>query len=187
MILSDVSIRDEIRSGRIVIDPLGDGAIQPASVDIRLGEMVCSFEWDNKSPIDVVNGNVGGGRHSKIPSRGYSLEPNAFLLAHTKEVIKLPSHLAARVEGKSSLGRVGLLIHSTAGYVDPGWRGQLTLELHNVNSRPILLHADMWIGQISFMRLTTPSELLYGSSHLKSKYQDSYGVVESLYGGRVDN
>lgn len=171
-VLSDRTIREELASGRIVIDPLTEGCVQPASVDLHLGRSFLVFRNNHVPYIDVRAMNetlteqvtVG----DDVP---FMLHPGEFVLGSTLEHVEVPADLVARLEGKSSLGRVGLLIHSTAGYVDPGWKGRLTLELSNVSNLPITLYYRMKIGQISFLRLSTPAEHLYGSAELGSKYQ----------------
>ena len=179
MVLSDRTIREELDSRRIVIDPLGDGCIQPASVDLRLDMDLLEWEPDY-SFIDVRGDLDGLTREAHIPDPApYILEPGQFILASTMESVELPDDIVARLEGKSSLGRLGLLIHSTAGYVDPGWKGQLTLEISNVANARIALYYGMRISQISFLRLTTPAERPYGSSSLGSKYQGQMGPTAS--------
>ena len=177
MVLSDRTIKDELAKGRIVIDPLGEGAVQPASVDLRLDRQVVRFpEASEYSYLDVRDDNTAFGYKEELSEiRPYILESGAFILASTLEYVELPSDIVARLEGKSSLGRLGLLIHSTAGYVDPGWKGQLTLEISNVASARIALRYGMKISQISFLRLSTPAENPYGSEALKSKYQGQSG------------
>lgn len=170
--LSDRTIREELAAGRIVIEPLADGAVQPASVDLRLGRAILVFRNNRVPYIDVRSMNERLTEEVVIGDDDpFMLHPGEFVLGSTLEHVEVPSDLVARLEGKSSLGRVGLLIHSTAGYVDPGWKGRLTLELSNVSSLPITLYHRMKIGQISFLRLTTPAERLYGSAELGSKYQ----------------
>ena len=172
MVLSDRTIREEIAAGRIVVDPLGDGAIQPASVDVHLDRSFLVFRNSRKPYIDVRESTED--LTEKVEIRAdvpFILHPGEFVLASTFEHIELPDDLVARVEGKSSLGRLGLLIHSTAGYVDPGFKGHLTLELSNVANLPITLYFGMKIGQLSYLRLTTAAEYPYGSPELGSKYQ----------------
>ncbi len=172
MVLSDRSIREELAEGRIVISPLGDGCIQPASVDLHLDRNLLVFQNNRVPYIDV---RATSERLTEVVTVGdddpFMLHPGEFVLGSTLEHIEVPANLVARLEGKSSLGRIGLLIHSTAGYVDPGWKGHLTLELSNVSKLPITLYHRMRIGQISFLRLTTPADVLYGSAELGSKYQ----------------
>ncbi|MBD85305.1 MAG: dCTP deaminase [Chloroflexi bacterium] len=172
MVLSDRTIREELAKGRIVINPLEEGCIQPASVDLHLDRNLLVFR-NNKIPyIDV---RASSERLTDMVTMAdddpFMLHPGEFVLGSTLEHVEVPSDLVARLEGKSSLGRIGLLIHSTAGYVDPGWKGHLTLELSNVSNFPITLYHRMKIGQISFLKLTTPADVLYGSAELGSKYQ----------------
>ena len=172
MVLSDRTIREEMASGQIVIRPLGDGCVQPASVDLHLDRNILVFRNNRVPYIDVRQTND---RLTDMVTMGdddpFMLHPGEFVLGSTLEHVEVPANLVARLEGKSSLGRIGLLIHSTAGYVDPGWKGHLTLELSNVSQLPITLYHRMKIGQISFLRLTTPADRLYGSAELGSKYQ----------------
>ena len=172
MVLSDRTIRTEIDKGRIIIDPLGEGCIQPASVDLHLDRQILVFQ-NNRVPYVDIRAHTD--RLTDMVVIGdddpFMLHPGEFVLGSTLEHVEVPDDLVARLEGKSSLGRIGLLIHSTAGYVDPGWKGHLTLELSNVSKLPITLYHRMKIGQISFLRLTEPAERLYGSKELGSKYQ----------------
>lgn len=188
MILSDRSIRDALRSGRIVIEPLGDQAIQPSSVDLRLDRHFRMFDYVSDSPaytetpIDVKDPAGDYTQPVSIPEDGFLLlEPMKFVLGTTVEDVRLPDDLVGRLDGKSSLGRLGLLIHSTAGFVDAGWKGQLTLELYNVANRPIRLYAGMKIGQISFVEMSTPAERPYGHAAVGSKYQNQMGPTASRY------
>ncbi|MBU2009206.1 MAG: dCTP deaminase [Chloroflexi bacterium] len=183
MVLSDRTIREEIEKGRIVIDPFDPSCVQPASVDLHLGRKLLVFRtWkypyyiDLRQPLDGLTTGVAIPKHQP-----FSLQPGEFVLASTVESITLPNDIVARLEGKSSLGRIGLLIHSTAGYVDPGWQGHLTLEISSAARMPILLYAGMRISQISFLRLTTPADRPYGHPELKSKYQGQKGPTRTLY------
>ena len=172
MVLSDHTIKEELAKGRIVIEPLGEGCIQPASVDVHLDRRLLVFRNSRRPYIDVREDTSDLTDMIEIDDTvPFILHPGEFLLASTLEHIELPDDLVARLEGKSSLGRIGLLIHSTAGYVDPGWKGHLTLELSNVANIPVTLYHGMKIGQISYLRLTTPADNLYGSPILGSKYQ----------------
>lgn len=173
MVLSDRTIKEEIAKGRIVIDPFDPSCVQPASVDLHLDKKLLVFRtWRHPFQIDVKLTLDGLTELVEIQQgEPFSLQPGEFILVSTVESITLPDDIVARLEGKSSLGRIGLLIHSTAGYVDPGWKGHLTLEISNVNRMPILLYAGMKISQISFLRLTTAAERPYGHPGLKSKYQ----------------
>jgi dCTP deaminase len=172
MVLSDRTLRTEIGKGRIIIEPLGEGCIQPASVDLHLDRQILVFQ-NNRVPYVDIRAQTE--RLTDMVVIGdddpFMLHPGEFVLGSTLEHVEVPDDLVARLEGKSSLGRIGLLIHSTAGYVDPGWKGHLTLELSNVSKLPITLYHRMKIGQISFLRLTEPAERLYGSKELGSKYQ----------------
>ena len=180
MVLSDRSIREEIEKGHIVISPLGDGCIQPASVDVHLDRQLLVFRNNRVPYVDI---RASTERLTELVEMGnddpFMLHPGEFILGSTLEHVEVPPDLVARLEGKSSLGRIGLLIHSTAGYVDPGWKGRLTLELSNVSNLPITLYYRMKIGQISFLRLTTPAERLYGDKELGSKYQGQQGPTAS--------
>lgn len=173
MVLSDRSIREALDAGRIVIRPLDAADIQPASVDLHLSRRVRVFSNSRQPYIDVRESMERLTELVEIPeeSQPFILHPGEFVLGSTVEHIELPADLVARLEGKSSLGRIGLVIHSTAGFVDPGWKGNLTLELSNLARLPITLYYGMKIGQISFLRLTTPAERLYGAPELGSKYQ----------------
>ena len=180
MVLSDRTIREEIAKGRIIIRPLGEGCIQPASVDIHLDRQVLVFR-NNRVPYVDIRAST-----EKLTEKvmmgdddPFMLHPGEFILGSTLEHVEVPDDLVARLEGKSSLGRIGLMIHSTAGYVDPGWKGHLTLELSNVSNLPITLYYRMKIGQISFLQLTTPAERLYGSAELGSKHQGQRGPTPS--------
>ena len=180
MVLSDRSIREEIDAGRIIIDPLGENAIQPASVDVHLDRGFLVFRNSRLPFIDVRKGAAELTERVEITDDvPFILHPGEFVLGSTLENIGLPNDLVARVEGKSSLGRLGLLIHSTAGYVDPGFKGHLTLELSNVANLPITLYFGMKIGQLSYVRLTSEAEFPYGSPELGSKYQGQTDATAS--------
>lgn len=172
MVLSDRSIKEEIEKGRIVISPLDEADIQPASVDLHLDRKVLVFSNSRRPFIDVKESQEDLTEMAEIcGDHPFILHPGEFVLGSTLEHIEIPDDLVARLEGKSSLGRIGLVIHSTAGFVDPGWKGHLTLELSNLARLPITLYYSMKIGQISFLKLTTPADRLYGSKSLGSKYQ----------------
>ena len=182
MVLSDRTIRKEIESNRIVIDPLGDNCIQPASVDVHLDSHLLLFRGSRQAYIDIRKDQSNLTEMFEIKDdEPFMLHPNEFVLGSTVEFIGIPDDLVSRLEGKSSLGRVGLLIHSTAGYVDAGWDGQLTLELSNVANLPITLYPGMKIGQISFVKMTTAADRPYGSSDLGSKYRGQEGPKASRY------
>ena len=182
MVLSDRTIRREIEAGNIVIDPLGEDAIQPASVDLRLGHLFRVFRNSQIPFIDVKRDYPDLTELVTIDDDNpFILHPGEFALAVTYERVRLPNHIVGRLEGKSSLGRLGLLIHSTAGYVDPGWDGALTLELSNVANLPITLYHRMKVSQISFLELSEPAEHPYGSKAAGSKYQGQVGPTPSRY------
>ncbi|MDP6822012.1 MAG: dCTP deaminase [Dehalococcoidia bacterium] len=172
MVLSDRSIKEELAARRIVIDPLNERDIQPASIDLHLDKAILVFRNSTKPYIDVREDLSDLTERQEIPGEEpFILHPGEFVLGSTMEHIELPNDIVARLEGKSSLGRIGLVIHSTAGYIDPGWKGSLTLELTNVARLPITLYFGMRIGQISFQRMTTAVDRPYGSSELGSRYQ----------------
>lgn len=182
MILSDRSIREELAAGRIVIEPLDEACIQPSSVDLHVDRLFRVFRNHTMGHIDVKRDLEDLTELVTVADdEAFILHPGEFVLGSTAERVRLPDDLVARLEGKSSLGRLGLLIHSTAGFVDAGWDGQLTLELSNVANLPITLYPGMKIGQISFLRMTTPADQPYGSKGVGSKYQGQRGPVPSRY------
>jgi dCTP deaminase len=182
VILSDVSIRDAIAEGRIVIDPMMAGAIQPSSVDLRIDRYFRVFRNDTTPYIDPKLPQEDLTELVEVhEANAFILHPGEFVLASTLERVVLPDDLAARLDGKSSLGRLGLLTHATAGFVDAGWDGHLTLELSNVSNLPIALYPEMKIGQISFLQMTTAAEHPYGSTSTGSKYQGQHGPTPSRY------
>jgi dCTP deaminase len=182
VILSDRTIREELAAGRVVIDPLDEADIQPSSVDLRIDRYFRVFRNHTMRVIDVKEDQEELTELVEVPQGdALILHPGEFVLGSTLERVTLPDDLVARLEGKSSLGRLGLLIHSTAGFVDAGWDGHLTLELSNVANLPITLYPGMKIGQISFLRMTTPAEVPYGSSRIGSKYQGQRGPTPSRY------
>ncbi|MHB1342434.1 MAG: dCTP deaminase [Coriobacteriia bacterium] len=185
MVLSDRTIREEMALGRIIVDPCDPADIQPSSIDLHLG---ASFQVFRNSRYPYIDPSVEqqGLMDMVMASAGepFVLHPGEFALGATTEHITLATDIVGRLEGKSSLGRLGLLIHSTAGYIDPGWSGTLTLELSNVANLPIVLTPGMPIGQISFMRMTTPVDRPYGSPGLGSKYQGQVDPTPSKSYGR---
>jgi dCTP deaminase len=183
VILSDRSLREQIAAGRIVIDPLDESLIQPSSIDVRISNLFRVFRNHTAGVIDVKQDMASLTEHVEVAEDGtaFMLHPGEFVLGSTLERITVPDDLVGRVEGKSSLGRLGLLIHSTAGFVDAGFDGHITLELANVASLPITLYPGMKIGQVSFMRMTTPAERPYGSGGRGSKYQGQLGPTPSRY------
>jgi dCTP deaminase len=182
MVLSDRDIRAEIEAGRIVIDPYLPDAVQPSSVDLHLDRRFRVFRNSRYPYIDVRAEQPELTELVEVVGDDpFILHPGEFVLGSTLERVGLPPDLVARLEGKSSLGRLGLLIHSTAGYVDPGWDGNLTLELSNVANLPITLYDGMKIGQISFQRLSSPVEIAYGDERLGSRYRGQRDPTASLY------
>jgi dCTP deaminase len=182
VILSDRSLREAIAAGRLVVDPLDDDAIQPSSIDVRLDNRFRVFYTarhpyiDVKQPMDDLTELV-----EVKPDDAFILHPGEFVLGSTLEQVGIPPDLAARLEGKSSLGRLGLMTHSTAGFLDPGFVGHVTLELSNVANLPITLYPGMRIGQIAVFQLTTAAERPYGSRGVGSKYQGQRGPTPSRY------
>ena len=182
MILSDRDIRAAIAEGRIVISPFTPEAIQPSSVDLHLDRRFRVFRNNRYPYIDVREPQPDLTELVEIErDQPFILHPGEFVLGSTLERVALPDDLVARLEGKSSLGRLGLLIHSTAGYVDPGWDGNLTLELSNVANLPITLYYGMKIGQISFQRMSSPVEIAYGDERIGSRYRGQRDPTASLY------
>lgn len=183
MVLSDRTIKEEIAKGRIVIEPLALSCIQPASIDLHLDKKLLVFRRQRyPSYIDIRQNLSDLNELVEIDEdNAFFLNPAEFVLASTLELLTLPDDIVGRLEGKSSLGRIGLLIHSTAGYVDPGWQGHLTLELSNVAKLPIALYYKMEIGQISFLQLTSPVDRPYGSPGLGSRYQGQTEPTASRY------
>jgi dCTP deaminase len=180
VILSDRDIRSEIDRGRIEVDPFDPACVQPSSIDLHVDAQFRVFANSRYPYIDVKRDMPDLTELVEVPDdEPFILHPGEFVLGSTLERVKIPDDLVARLEGKSSLGRLGLLIHSTAGYVDPGWDGYLTLELSNVANLPITLYPAMKIGQISFFRLTSPAETPYGSAG--NKYQGQRGPTPSRF------
>ena len=179
MIYSDRSIRDAIDTGSIVIDPYEPAHVQPSSVDLRVGDGFRVFENHRYSEIDPRSPQEDLTQLIEVGDEAFMLHPGEFVLGSTLERVKLGDDVVARLEGKSSLGRLGLLIHSTAGFIDPGFEGHITLELSNVATLPIAIYPGMRIGQISFYQMTTAAELPYGSPELGSKYQGQSGPTAS--------
>ncbi len=188
VILSDRSLREQLESGRIVIDPLEDALIQPSSIDVRISNLFRVFRNHTRGVIDVKHDLQNLTELIEIPADDdgvgtdpFMLHPGEFVLGSTYERIGVPDDLVGRIEGKSSLGRLGLLIHSTAGFIDAGFDGHITLELANVASLPITLYPGMRIGQVSFMQMTGPADHPYGSVAQGSKYQGQRGPTPSRY------
>ncbi|MEV7776672.1 dCTP deaminase [Kitasatospora sp. NPDC088351] len=180
MLLSDKDIRAEIDKGRVMIDPFDPAMVQPSSIDVRLDRFFRVFENHRYPHIDPSEEQPDLTR--LVEPEGddaFILHPGEFVLASTYEVITLPEDVASRLEGKSSLGRLGLLTHSTAGFIDPGFSGHVTLELSNVATLPIKLYPGMKIGQLCLFRLSSPSEHPYGSERYGSRYQGQRGPTPS--------
>ena len=172
MILSDISIKKAIDEKRIIINPYSEKDVQPASVDVHLSDTILIFKNSVAPYIDLKDEIPDLTEEVKIKKDvPFILHPGEFALGSTLEKLTLSNDIVSRIEGKSSLGRLGLLIHSTAGFIYPGWDGNLTLELANVSRLPITLYYGMRIGQISFQEMTTEVENPYGSAKLKSRYK----------------
>ena len=180
MLLSDRDIRSELSSGRVGLDPLDLGMVQPSSVDVRLDRFFRLFDNHKYQHIDPAVDQPDLTRLVEVDAtEPFVLHPGEFVLGATYEAITLPDDIAARLEGKSSLGRLGLLTHSTAGFIDPGFSGHVTLELSNVATLPITLWPGMKIGQLCFFRLSSPAEHPYGSDKYGSRYQGQRGPTAS--------
>jgi dCTP deaminase len=182
VILSDRSIRAEVEAGRIVVEPFDPTMIQPSSIDVRLDDRFLVFRNHTRAVIDVKEDLTDLTELVRATDdQPFLLHPGEFVLGSTSERVRLPDDIVGRIEGKSSLGRLGLLIHTTAGFVDAGFEGYLTLELSNVATLPITLYPGMKIGQISFLRMDGPAEFPYGSGSLGSKYSGQVGPTPSQY------
>jgi dCTP deaminase len=180
VLLSDRDIRAEIAANRVGVEPFEEAMIQPSSVDVRLDKFFRVFENHKYSVIDPSTEQAELTR--EVISEGdepFILHPGEFVLASTYEVITLPDDIAGRLEGKSSLGRLGLLTHSTAGFIDPGFSGHITLELSNVANLPVKLFPGMKIGQLCLIKLSSPAEHPYGSEKYGSRYQGQRGPTAS--------
>jgi dCTP deaminase len=180
VLLSDGDIRSEIESGRVKIDPYDPGMVQPCSVDVRLDRYFRVFENHKYPHIDPAVEQPDLTRLVESePDEAFVLHPGEFVLASTYEEFLLPDDIAGRLEGKSSLGRLGLLTHATAGWIDPGFSGHVTLELSNVATLPIKLWPGMKIGQLCLFRTSSPVEHPYGSQEYGSRYQGQRGPTPS--------
>jgi len=180
MLLSDRDIRAEITAGRVAVEPFAESMVQPSSVDVRLDRFFRVFENHKYSVIDPSIEQSELTREVVVePNEHFILHPGEFVLASTYEVITLPDDIAGRLEGKSSLGRLGLLTHSTAGFIDPGFSGHITLELSNVANLPVKLFPGMKIGQLCLIKLSSPAEHPYGSAVYASRYQGQRGPTAS--------
>jgi dCTP deaminase len=181
-VLSDGTIRRLVDEGRIVIDPWDASLVQPASVDLRLGDSFRVFHNHRVTAIDLREPPRNLTEEVVVPEGvPFAIHPGEFVLGRTLEHVELPDDIVARIEGKSSLGRLGLIVHATAGFVDPGFRGSLTLEITNLTRVPIKLYAGLLIAQLSFMALDRPAERPYGSEELGSHYQGQVAATESRY------
>ena len=180
VLLSDRDIRAEIAAGRVAVEPFAESMVQPSSVDVRLDRFFRVFENHKYSVIDPSIEQSELTREVVVePNEHFILHPGEFVLASTYEIITLPDDIAGRLEGKSSLGRLGLLTHSTAGFIDPGFSGHITLELSNVANLPVKLFPGMKIGQLCLIKLSSPAEHPYGSAVYASRYQGQRGPTAS--------
>lgn len=176
MLISDRDIRAEIDAKRIVLDPYDPAMVQPSSVDVRIDRFFRLFDNHRYAHIDPAEEQPELTRMVEVdPEEAFILHPGEFALASTYETVTLPDDVAARLEGKSSLGRLGLLTHSTAGFIDPGFSGHITLELSNVATLPIKLWPGMKIGQLCFFQLSSPAENPYGTGSHQNRYQGQRG------------
>ena len=183
-VLSDGTITALVEAGRIVIDPWDPGSVQPASVDLRLGDSFRVFHNHRATAIDLREPPTNLTEEVVVgDDEPFVIHPGEFCLGRTREWVELPDDVVARIEGKSSLGRLGLIVHATAGFCDPGWKGTLTLELNNLTRVPIRLYKDLPIAQLSFMSLDAPALRPYGSPELGSHYQGQVAATESRYEG----
>jgi len=182
-VLSDGTISRLVGEGRIRIDPWDEGLVQPASVDLRLGDSFRVFHNFRTSAIDLRDPPTNLTEQVTVQDgEPFIIHPGEFCLGRTLEYVELPDDIVARIEGKSSLGRLGLIVHATAGFCDPGWRGTLTLELNNLTRVPIKLYPGLPIAQLSFMTLDAPALRPYGHAELGSHYQGQIEATESRYG-----
>lgn len=186
-VLSDGTIHELVSSGRVLIDPWDPDLVQPASVDLRLGDSFRVFHNHRAAAIDLREPPANLTEEVRVATDdAFVIHPGEFCLGRTLERVELPDDIVARIEGKSSLGRLGLIVHATAGFCDPGWKGTLTLELNNLTRVPIKLYPGLPIAQLSFMALDAPARRPYGSEGLGSHYQGQVEATESRYeGGRV--
>jgi dCTP deaminase len=183
-VLSDGTIRELVEAGRIKIRPWDPAMVQPASVDLRLGDSFRVFHNHRASAIDLRNPPDNLTEEVVLPEgEPFVIHPGEFCLGRTLEWVQIPDDIVARIEGKSSLGRLGLIVHATAGFCDPGFEGTLTLELNNLTRVPIKLYPNLPIAQLSFMTLDRPAQAPYGSPGLGSHYQGQQAATESRYEG----
>lgn len=181
--LSDKDIRAALTSGAITVEPLEDPAvqIQPASIDLRLGNEFRVFKHTQRAFIDPLCDNMD--EYTEVirveDGQAFILHPGEFVLGSIKEYVKIPADVVAQVDGRSSLGRLAILVHATAGFIDPGFEGNITLELSNVGKMPVAFYPNMRVCQISFSRLSSPAEIPYGHQSRRSKYQGQRGPTAS--------
>ena len=186
-VLSDGTILRLVREHRIVVDPWDEALLQPASIDLRLGDSFRVFHNHRTPAIDLRDPPTNLTEEVRVGAdESFVIHPGEFCLARTLEWIELPDDIVARIEGKSSLGRLGLIVHATAGFCDPGWKGTLTLELNNLTRIPIKLYPGSLIAQLSFMVLDAPAQRPYGHAGLGSHYQGQLVATESRYEGGAD-
>ncbi len=182
-VLSDGTIRRLVAEGRILVEPWDPGLVQPASVDLRLGASFRVFHNHRAAAIDLRDPPARLTELVEVSDEEpFVIHPGEFVLGRTLEWVRLPDDVVARIEGKSSLGRLGLIVHATAGFVDPGFEGTLTLEITNLTRIPIILWPGKPIAQLSFMTLDRPAERPYGHPELGSHYQSQLDATESRYG-----
>jgi dCTP deaminase len=183
-VLSDGTILELVEQGRIRVDPWDPQMVQPASIDLRLGDSFRVFHNHRVTAIDLRHPPANLTEEIVVPAgEPFVIHPGEFCLGRTLEWVQIPNDIVARIEGKSSLGRLGLIVHATAGFCDPGFEGTLTLELNNLTRVPIKLYPDLPIAQLSFMTLDRPAQKPYGSPGLGSHYQGQRAATESRYEG----
>jgi dCTP deaminase len=183
-VLSDGTIRRLIAEGRVRVEPFDDSMVQPASIDLRLGSSFRVFHNHRIGAIDLADPPRNLTEHVEIgEGESFVIHPGEFVLGRTQEHVELPDDIVARIEGKSSLGRLGLIVHATAGFVDPGFKGTLTLEITNLTRVPIILWPGKPIAQLSFMALDQPAQRPYGHPDLGSHYHGQVEATESRYEG----
>lgn len=186
MILADLDIKEAIKAGKIVIKPYDEKCVQPSTYDLHLENRLLVFDNYETGEIDVKK-KVDVSRVVEIKDEGFVLHPGEFILGSTLEYIEMPKDIAGKLEGKSSLGRLGLIIHATAGYVDPGFKGQLTFEISNISRLPIRIYGGMKAAQICFMKMTREVEIPYGDERLGSKYFGQSGPTASMVYKNFEN
>lgn len=183
-VLSDGTLRRLVAEGRLVVEPWDELMVQPASIDLKLGSSFRVFHNHRIQAIDLADPPSDLTEHVAVEDgEPFVIHPGEFVLGRTIEVVRMPDDLVARIEGKSSLGRLGLIVHATAGFVDPGFEGSLTLEITNFNSVPIVLRPGLPIAQLSVMTLDRPAERPYGHPELGSHYHGQVEATESRYEG----